>query len=265
MDIGRILAVIVLLIVTPVGLAIGAITVFETTGGLSVESSRDPSTDQTLNSTFDDTVSWENATSGASLAIFENWGPGTDNVIGDNIDNTAGGGTCNYSQSVVVPAYDGVTSAGIQAKYLITDNKGLETLIIAVRLERPGGDNVDIILVDNTNKVSDNSTWYTVDNDVTSSINASGTYKLHLFDNATRTGTDNDNLKMIRWDNASLEVVTYNRGYLENAVLEVEGNTQTGYSLGSLMPMIIAAVAVISIIVMGFTGLLAKNRAARRF
>lgn len=265
MDIGRVLALIILLMVVPVGLGVGAITVFQTTGSLDVESSRDPDVHQTANSTFDNTESWDNSVSGGCLAVFENWGPGRDNVVGDNIDNTGSGGICYFYQSLTVNSYDGVSSATVQASYLISDNSGLENLTIAVRLERPSGDNVDIIVVDNTNHVADNSTWYAVDNDVTSLINGAGTYRLFLFDNAARVDTSGfDNLAMIRWDNASLVVTTYDRGYLENIVLEVESNTDTGFDLGSLMPMIIAAVALISILVLGFTGLL-KTRTSRRF
>jgi hypothetical protein len=43
--------------------------------------------------------------------------------------------------------------------------------------------------------------------------------------------------------------------YAENAIADIEANTDTGYSLGSLMPLVIAAVALITILIAGFLGM----------
>lgn len=56
----------------------------------------------------------------------------------------------------------------------------------------------------------------------------------------------------------SLETET--DSYADNTIESIESNTDTGYDLGSLMPLVIAAVALISLIVMGFVGLYARRQ-----
>lgn len=53
---------------------------------------------------------------------------------------------------------------------------------------------------------------------------------------------------------------TESGSYAENTITDIEGNTYTGYSLGSLLPLVVAAVALISAIVVGFYGLYQRNR-----
>lgn len=48
--------------------------------------------------------------------------------------------------------------------------------------------------------------------------------------------------------------------YAENTIDDIESNTATGFSLGSLLPLVIAAVGLISAIVLGFYGLYARSR-----
>ncbi len=43
--------------------------------------------------------------------------------------------------------------------------------------------------------------------------------------------------------------------YADNTIDSIEANTATGYSLGSLMPLVIAAVALITILIAGFLGM----------
>lgn len=43
--------------------------------------------------------------------------------------------------------------------------------------------------------------------------------------------------------------------YAENTIENIEANTGTGYNLGSLMPLVIAAVALITILIAGFLGM----------
>lgn len=53
---------------------------------------------------------------------------------------------------------------------------------------------------------------------------------------------------------------TVSGSHAENVIAEVEANTDTGFSLGSLLPLVIAAVGLISAIVVGFYGLYARTR-----
>lgn len=49
--------------------------------------------------------------------------------------------------------------------------------------------------------------------------------------------------------------------HAENTIENIEANTSTGYNLAGLMPLVIAAVALISLIVMGFVGLYSRRQA----
>lgn len=48
---------------------------------------------------------------------------------------------------------------------------------------------------------------------------------------------------------------TDENSHAENAIADIESNTATGFALGSLLPLVIAAVGLISVIVIGFVGL----------
>jgi len=263
MDVRQILTIVMLLVVAPVALAIGAVVTYETTGSIDTESGRTIFPDETLNSDFSDNTgnvpdNWENTVTDNSIATYEN-------VSGNWVasDNVGDNGTCEWYQALTVSdLHDGVSSATILAKYQLSDNHNLENLQIRVVLD-DGTDNNVILLVDNTLHVSDNSTWYTVDNDVADYITATGTYYLRLWDNTER-GSPAANHISVRWDNASLTVNTYGMGYTENAVADVEGQTATAFSIGSLLPLVIAAVALITVIVVGFYGLVGTGRQRRR-
>ncbi len=48
---------------------------------------------------------------------------------------------------------------------------------------------------------------------------------------------------------------TTDDSYADNTIEDIEANTATGYALGSLMPLVIAAVALITILIAGFLGM----------
>jgi len=69
-----------------------------------------------------------------------------------------------------------------------------------------------------------------------------------------------DNTARINSIVTTLSVQTYGKGYIENTIGNVEGQTSVGFSLGSLLPIVIAAVALITVLVVGFYSLYGTTR-----
>lgn len=204
------------------------------------------------NSTFstDPDASWDNQTTDNSTAAWSDNGVTTaDNYVGDN----CGGGTsiCFFYQSITVPTYDSVTSATISADWSIDENENLEDIHIRVRLGRPGGDNVEVYYADNTTHTE--NSWQSVDNTITSSINAAGAYTLYLYDNTTRASDSADNSVSARWDNASLSVTTYLQSAGENAQEDTEETIWDVFGMLPMILLIMVIVAVVGIIVTRLT------------
>jgi hypothetical protein len=265
MNVQKILGVIVMLMMAPVAIAVGAIVIFETTGSIDYtnEATRTSMDNAIVNTTFESTVSdnWDNITQDNAGAVWSGESNEvTDNWIGDNCGGSVS--TCIFYQSMILPAHNGVTSADVTGAYSISDNSSLDDMNIYVVLERPGGDNIYIILLENTSALltADNDTWTDIDNDVSSYINAAGTYTLYLQDNSTRSEDVADNYMSVRWDNVTFTTTVYAAGYLENSIEYVESQADTGFSLASLLPLIIAAIALVGIIVAGFVGMKYKGR-----
>lgn len=197
----------------------------------------------TINSTFtDNTDNWDNAVTDNSTGLWENISG--NGVISDNTDN----GTCEWYQSLIVSnIYDEVDSATITAKYQLSDNTALENLQIKVILD-DGTDNNVILLVDNTLHAADNSTWYTVDNDVSSYITAAGTYYIRLWDNTERNAPG-DNYVSVRWDNVTLTVNAYDKSIGEDTSTDIG---DVGETIFTILP-ILALVGIIFLLMWTFT------------
>lgn len=168
---------------------------------------------------------WENASAGDNMSTYwDNWdGPGGANhMVWDNVglDNNSGAGAqwASWYQSVTIPSYNDVVSARITGRYTVCDNTQAENISLYVYLERPGGDNIPILLLENTSAlfVADNTSWTAIDNTITDNINASGAYVLFLNDNIDRwdgvgvTGAPAENYRGVAWDNMTFTVVTRN-------------------------------------------------------
>lgn len=196
----------------------------------------------------DNGTGWTSAVSNDNMfALWDNIAQGAedDNGLMDNSENVAGWINW-YSDGVAIgDLRDATTRAMVYAKYALADNSLLENLYVAVRLERPGGDNIDIIYIDNTLFTADNHTWYTVENDVTDYINAVGTYRLHLWDNIARIGVQNENYTAIMWDNAYLVVNTYSNSFAENAIDDVGDG---GSIIFSIMPIMVLVGIVLGLL-----------------
>lgn len=257
----QILGIVVVLMVAPVALAIGVNVVFETTGSLDSTVGRVSTTENLLNVTFTENT-------GASP---DNWDNGVDNATLNSIDTSLnfvfsrvtdngdvdGNGTgiiengWFYQSLTLASIRDGVASATVTAQYQLDDNENLEAINSYIYLD-DGTDNTEVWT---DNSIENSSTWTSISVDVTDNVDAAGTYTLYLL---TEIKPDNSQVGsniQVEWNAADLIVVTYASGYLENAVEDVENQTSTGFSLGSLMPLIIAAVALVTIIVVGFVGL----------
>jgi len=161
--------------------------------------------------------SWENASLGDNVTLtWDNGdlhGGASDNMVWDNIgDTSTGAGTTwtRWFQTITVPTHSRTNSATIVGKFLLGDNTGAENVSVYVILERPGGDNVYILSLENTSALfkADNTTWIAVDNTITDNINASGAYKLFLQDNVDRITTVADNYRGVIWDNFTVTIAT---------------------------------------------------------
>jgi len=53
---------------------------------------------------------------------------------------------------------------------------------------------------------------------------------------------------------------TTENSYADNTISSIESNTSTGFSLASLLPLVVAAVGLISAIVVGFYGMYVRAR-----
>lgn len=205
----------------------------------------------TLNSSMSDNTHgvpnyWENVYYDNRIAVLDNYGI-TNHFLQDN-DN----GCCFWYQTMTLPAYDSILSATISFKYQLSDNSGLlaagakENLVVF--LGRPGGDNV--LVWDNLSWIAaDNTTWHSQDNDVTSKINAAGTYTLYLYDNAVTVGNAvNDNV-VVRWDDASLTINVENiTSKSANSVLG--GIENMGWASIGLMAVGIIVLAAFVIVIL---------------
>jgi hypothetical protein len=191
--------------------------------GASMPSTYGATTTTTLTNTSfttDASANWDNASAGATDNIrlqWDNWGT-ADNAVWDNTGPQPVLGTrtatwTRWYQTLTVPACDQVTSATVTASYLLSDNTETENLSLYVYLERPTGDNVEVLLLENTASlfVADNSTFTTVDNNVTTQVNAggAGVYTLFLCDNIDRVALaddGSDNYVGFVWTAADLNV-----------------------------------------------------------
>ena len=249
MGVGGLIALLVLI-------AIGALVLYEVTdvASTTAEGQRISSTSQLLNTTITDNTGeipddWDNtAISDNSSALWENVSGNF--VLSDNVDNQ---GILEWYQPVTVGDSDGVSSARIVAKYQLSDNSSLDNLQIRVVLD-DGTDNNVILLVDNTLHAADNDVWYTVDNDVTSYITSTGVYYLRLWDNTERANAG-ENLISVRWDNANLSVVTYDKGYAENAIGNVEEKAETVFNLLTILAIVIVAALIIGVVMRAIGGI----------
>jgi len=268
MNVQKILGIVIMLMVAPVTIAVGAVVVFETTGSIDYEdeATRSENTTQFANTTFTtiDSV-WENDSGGDNnTPSWDDAEFGTgDNAVWDNVGaepaEGAGASWTHWWQSITVPAHDDLISASITGDFIFGDNTEAENVNVWVYLQRPALDNITILSLENTSALwlSDNATWIAFDNTLTdSTINDAGEYTLFLCDNIDRReGATAENWVGIIWDNVNLTIETYQAGYLENAIGDVESQTDTGFGLGSLVPLIVAAIALITIIVVGFVGM----------
>ena len=213
----------------------------------------------TVNSTMDDNThgvptGWDNHYTDNRIANLDNAGI-ANHFLQDN-DN----GICYWFQDLAVGSLGstGVTSATVSFAYQVSDNSGLEGVAgsyhrLKVILQRPGGDNVTIW--ENLSHVpADNATWHTQDNTITTSINATGTYILYLFDNAYTTGVPsaNDNV-VVRWDDASLSITISDYSTGENAYININTQAHDVWGLVPLILIVVVAAAIIGVIV-GFGG-----------
>lgn len=272
MDVKQILSIVMLLVVAPVSLAIGAIVTFDTTGSIDTESGRDYTTNQTVNSTFENTASvpdnWENLTEPITVSLTSNaWNSSGYVTVTrtDNADNTENG--IFYQALTLSTTRDGISSATTSFEYRVIDNENAGTINIVARL----GDGVEnFTLFDENVTGSESASWTSVENNILDNITTTGTYTLWLraeinpvHTNASANDTDTTSC-IVGFDNALITVQTYGMGYTENVVADVEAQTATGFSLGSLLPLVIAAVALITVIVIGFVGLIGTSSRRRR-
>lgn len=166
---------------------------------------------QTLNSSFTDNDAenspayWDNVVTVNRVA---HWSQPSGYVF-DNADN----GTAEWYQSVAVSSlHDGVSSATIAAKFRLKDNDALTSFTGQVLLDN-GTDN--IVIWESTS--TENSASYTsIENDILSYITTTGTYTIRLSDEVEVT---NDNNIEVRWDDASLTVVTKTETFTSMMIL----------------------------------------------
>lgn len=260
MDVKQIIALVVLLVVTPVSLAVGVVVTFETTGSIDVESSRTNYTDQLVNTDFSDNTgsqvdNWDNDTAGTGVANAWNAsGYGTTTTT-DNDNTQVDNGT--WSQSATVSSiHHGVSSVTVSFEYRVIDNENVQSITLSALLD-DGSDNSTVW---QTTTTENSGTWTAQENSMLSVVDAAGTYTLWLRAEITPENTGAGSNVQVGWDDANLVVVSYAKGYLENAVEDVESQTDVGFSLASLLPLIVAAVALISVIVVGFYGLYQRAR-----
>lgn len=272
MDVRQILTIVMLLVVAPVALAIGAVVTFETTGAIDTESSRDYTTNQTLNSALSDNTgnvpdNWENGTEPElSYSITNSWNAAGDLRVtrtdnGDNMENGIW-----YQSLTLASTRDGISSATVSFEYRVIDNENAGSIVI-IALLGDGSDNFTLFEENVTG--SESASWTTIENDVSDNITTTGTYTLWLRAEINPvhadSGIDADGSSIIvGFDDASINVQTYGMGYIENVVSDVETQSGTGFSIGSLLPLVIAAVALITVIVIGFVGLVGTSSRRRR-
>ena len=268
MDIQYVLKIVILIAIVPISLAIGSATVFETTSSIDTSDTRTNVSYVNLNTDFEDNVI------GIPLAWQENWAENDAkltlirsakgefiqiaNFKGDNSDNTMDNAyiSDNYF-AIVVP--DGVSSATLSFKYRVWDNDNANTILFKVKIERSAGDNYTVW---SENAVhSKSASWTTQENDVTLNMTGTGNYKiwieahLHGYGGPAVLGGGNEENIVIQFDDVSLNVTTYSKGYLENTLDTVEAKTETAYDLGATLPMIIAGIGLITILAVGFMSL----------
>jgi len=224
------------------------------------------------NTTFttDASVNWDNASTGDNLVLqWDNWGA-TDYAVWDNKGPQAiiGERTVTWTrwyQTLTLPTYSGsITSASITGSYLLSDNTEAENISLYVYLERPGGDNITILELENTSSlwIADNSSFTSVDNTVTSYINAAGTYTLFMQDNIDRVALadgGSDNYVGIVWTAANLTITaetTPNPDYDADALAAYNNVVTLSWAGIGLMAVaiIIIAASVILGVVRGFGG-----------
>jgi len=281
MDVRQILAIVMLLVVTPVALAIGAVVTFEPTGAIDTESGRDYTTNQLANTDFSDNTgstvdNWENhldtldGDGEIHIGIMENWNSGGYVTISryDNGDHEgAATGVENqengyFAQAVTIASTrDGISSATLTFDYRIIDNENASDITIEVRVD-DGTDN-ETWWIENVTG-SESASWTTVENNLIDNITTTGTYRIWLITRIIPNQNSENSSIQVGWDDANISVQTYGMGYTENVVMDVETQTATGFSLGSLLPLVIAAVALITVIAVGFTGLLGTSGRTRR-
>jgi len=227
---------VALIMLSLIGLVVGVVQ--ERVDSITDDSGS--TTTAVTNTTFTDLPGdWDNATWGDNVnAEGENNAGIWENMVWDNCGPTpAGAASCLFYQDITVPTHDSVTTARITAEWQLVENDNLDNFTVAVILGRPGGDNVEIYVMDNTIHAESDSTWYSVDNTITSSINAAGVYILYLEDNTDRLGPNTpDNYVSCRWDNATFSVTTVvHPQYAENLVDDAGGYAEENFPLLGLV------------------------------
>ncbi len=216
---------------------------------------------------------WDNASTGDNNTLNDGIWTGTDYAVWDNTGPQAPAGTraatwTRWYQSLTLPAYeDGVTAASISVSFLLSDNTEIDAdnCSLYVTLQRPGGDNVVILSIENNTSLmaADNTTFTTIDNDITSSITAAGTYILFLQDNIDRVAAadaGSDNYGGFVWTNASMSITadTSINPVYDAAALAAFQNVQllawAGIGLMAVVIIILAAAVLMQVIRGGFGG-----------
>lgn len=255
--------VIKIAVVFVIGLLVTSLVVAEFYKSTMAETEDDriTTTDNTVNRHFSDNVTyrpsgWDNEKLIATTlrdntnAKYENL-TDNDKVLQDNIGDN---GILVWRTSFSVSSLrDGVSSATVYAKYVISDNTNLDNLNVRVYFGTLT-DNVAIYNVscvkgasENTlDPVADNTSWHSVEYGVTSMVNARGvaTYYIWLYDN-TQRAAPLENYVSIRWDNVYAEVNTYDHGITGETVTAIGDRIPTTYLLMAILLIVIIAAAML--------------------
>lgn len=266
MNTGMVWSIIIMLVSISIGgLVFGRII---TTTETEAEGSGEEKAYATLNSAITDNgggtspipTHWENAyfTGDNRRGYIDNVGVlGGGGTVGDNHylqDND--NGTFWWYQTLEIPYSNDISSASVSFKYQISDNSGLGGSgawhFLKVIL---GTSTENYTIWDNRYNgdghiAADNNTWHTQENDITDFISAGATtYTLYLYDNCrtVSTSANTDNV-VVRWDDITLTVTTYDMGIAENIVGDVGGAGTSLFPLIILMVTISVFVAIISVL-----------------
>lgn len=268
MDASKVIPIVVLFMVVPIALAIAAISTYETTGAIDVTTGRTLVDNSLTNTDFTENTNsipdnWDNSTVGMTVDtenahtfienghVFIRW---TDNGNNSGVDRAPDNENAwYYSDLVIGSLMDGLNSATTTFQWRLIENENMlggTEVIIEALLGRPGGDNVTIY---NTGENVISTAWTTIENSVSSYITGAGTYILYVRASATPDNTLGTSKITVGFDNVNLTVQIYGRGHLENTISDVETQTGSGFSIGALLPLVIAGISLITIIIVAFT------------